>query len=93
MQQVGLPTKEVIGRKLLFEEKKILQGVMDNVRARLAPIRGIPTKSGMANPNQEIVDAFEALEDLPQQPKKILDGFMSWARGEDDPDWGKKKNR
>lgn len=93
MQQVDLPAKEVIGRKLLFEEKKILQGAMDNVRSRLAPIRGIPTKSGLSNPNQEILDAFQAMEDLPQKPKEILDGFMSWAKGEQDPNWDKKKKR
>lgn len=30
---------------LRFEEKKVLGGTMDALRRRLAPIRGIPTKS------------------------------------------------
>lgn len=36
-----------------MEEKRIVGGTMDAVRARLAPIRGIPTKQGnLADPNQ-----------------------------------------
>ncbi len=39
--------------QLRMEEKRIVGGTMDAVRARLAPIRGIPTKQGnLADPNQ-----------------------------------------
>ena len=35
-----------------MEEKRIVSGTMDAVRARLAPIRGIPTKQGnLQDPN------------------------------------------
>lgn len=38
--------------QLRMEEKRIVSSTMDAVRARLAPIRGIPTKQGnMQDPN------------------------------------------
>ena len=38
--------------QLRMEEKRIVSGTMDAVRARLAPIRGIPTKQGnLQDPN------------------------------------------
>ena len=38
--------------QLRMEEKRIVSGSMDAVRARLAPIRGIPTKQGnLQDPN------------------------------------------
>ncbi len=33
---------------------------------------------------------FEAVEAVPRIPGKILEGLRSWARGDDDPDWGQK---
>lgn len=90
LQNPEMDEKERVGRQLVLGEKIVLQGVMDNVRAQLAPIRGIPTKRGLEKPNQELLDIFQTVEELPQKPKQILDGFMSWARGEQDPSWGKK---
>lgn len=93
LQNPEMDVKERIGRRLLMEEKKVLQGVMDNVRARLAPIRGIPTKKGLESPNQDLLDIFESVEELPQKPKQLLDGFLSWARGEQEPRNGKENTR
>lgn len=61
---------------------------------RLAPIRGIPTKSGdMADPNADLREVFDTIEALPSLPSKLVGGLMSWARGEQDPDWKKKKQQ
>lgn len=61
---------------------------------RLAPIRGIPTKEGeMMGPNSDLSQIFSNLEELPQKPARLISGFLSWARGEQDPDWGDKKQR
>ena len=59
---------------------------------RLAPIRGVPTKSGkMTDPNADLLEIFEVVESVPKIPSKLFGGLMSWARGEQDPDWKKKK--
>lgn len=89
-QELG--PKEKLAGRLRLAEKTILSETMDAVRQRLAPIRGIPTKQGMTDPNQDIKDVFNFIEDLPKQPKKLLDGFIGWARGDFDPDW-KKPNK
>ena len=34
---------------------------------------------------------FDSLEAIPNAPKKAIDEFLSWARGEQDPDWNRKK--
>lgn len=57
---------------------------------RLAPIRGVPTKSGaMVDPNEDLKDIFNTIESIPQAPARLLGGFMSWARGEQDPTWNR----
>ena len=58
---------------------------------RLAPIRGVPTKSGnMSDPNEDIRGIFDTIENIPRAPGKLVSGLLSWARGEQDPDWKKK---
>lgn len=90
-QQRNLDAKQRLAVKLRLSEKKIINATMEAVRTRLAPIRGIPTKSGgMQDPNSDITEIFDALESIPAAPGKLLEGFARWARGEDDPDWGKK---
>lgn len=42
----GLSPKERLAVKLRLSEKRIISSTMDAVRQRLAPVRGIPTKSG-----------------------------------------------
>jgi hypothetical protein len=34
---------------------------------RLAPIRGIPTKKGMEDPNQDLLEIFQAVESIPSK--------------------------
>lgn len=88
LQDRSLPPRQRLAAQLRLEEKRILRGTMDAVRRRLAPIRGIPTKGGqMQDPNADFVEIFETLESIPKAPKKLLDGFLSWARGDNDPDW------
>ncbi|KXZ52752.1 hypothetical protein GPECTOR_8g143 [Gonium pectorale] len=90
-QQPNLTPKERLAVKLRLGEKRIINATMEAVRRRLAPIRGIPTKSGaMADPNSDLKEIFDAIESIPAAPLRLVQGFMSWARGEQDPDWGKK---
>lgn len=92
LQRRDLTEKERIAAQLRYGEKLILRGTMDGVRKRLAPIRGIPTKSkGMQDPNADLLEIFDTLESLPSAPKKLLDGIIGWARGDSDPEWKKKK--
>ncbi|GFR43931.1 hypothetical protein Agub_g5069, partial [Astrephomene gubernaculifera] len=93
-QQAELGAKERLAVRLRLGEKRILNATMDAVRRRLAPIRGIPTKSGaMQDPNSDLKEMFDALESLPSAPLRLLQGLASWARGEQDPDWGKKQGQ
>ena len=89
----GLRAREKLAVKQRLVEKRILRSTMDSVRRRLAPIRGVPTKQGMEDPNDEIREIFEAIENLPQKPKELLDSFRSWARGDHDPEYRKKPAR
>ncbi|KAG2498938.1 hypothetical protein HYH03_003128 [Edaphochlamys debaryana] len=90
-QQRDLNPRERIAVKLRLAERKILNATMDAVRRRLAPIRGIPTKTGaMVDPNSDFKEIFDTIESIPMAPIRALEGFMSWARGDQDPDWGKK---
>lgn len=45
----------------------------------------------MTGPNSDLADIFKGMEELPQKPAKLIGNFLSWARGEQDPDWGGKK--
>lgn len=79
--------------KLRLGEKRIINATMEAVRRRLAPIRGIPTKSGqLADPNSDLKEIFDTIESIPTAPLRLMQGLVSWARGDDDPEWyGKKK--
>ena len=88
LQRNDLTPRERMAAMLRFGEKRILRGTMDGVRMRLAPIRGIPTKSGgLQDPNADLIEIFEAIESIPSAPQKMLRGFQSWFRGDQDPDW------
>lgn len=39
---------------------------------------------------QDLREIFESIENIPNAPKKLLDGIRSWARGDQDPTWKKK---
>ena len=72
-----------------LSEKDILQATVDAVRARLAPIRGIPTKSGqLQDPNADLMEIFDTIE---EGPKKLWGQFARWASGRDDPEFNKQK--
>ena len=94
LQRRDLGWKERAAAALRVSEKRILQGTMDGVRRRLAPIRGIPTKGGtLSDPNADLMEVFDVIESLPSAPKRFLEGLASWARGDADPEWGKKKGK
>jgi len=85
-----LTDQERVASKLRMSEKRVLQECMNGVRRRLAPIRGIPTKSGrMEDPNADLMEIFDVIDSIPNAPKKAVEGFLNWAKGKDDPDWKK----
>jgi hypothetical protein len=89
-QSPELTGRERLATKLRVAEKQILSQFMDAVRRKLAPIRGIPTKSGgMQDPNQDLKEIFDAIEGIPAAPAKLFDNIKRWAAGEFDPDWNK----
>jgi len=91
LQRKDLSRRQRLAAALKVSEKRILRGTMDGVRRRLAPIRGIPTKSGtLQDPNADFKEMFDMFEAIPSAPKRLFDNLASWARGEDDPDWEKK---
>ena len=86
LQGRELTLEQRLATTLRLSEKEILQSTTDAIRARLNPIRGIPTKSGkLQDPNSDLIEIFEALEGLPSLPKNAWDSFSRWARGDDDP--------
>jgi histone-lysine N-methyltransferase SETD3 len=89
-QRTDLSGRERLATRLRLAEKNILSQTMDAVRRRLAPIRGIPTKTGkMSDPNQDIKEVFDFIDELPKKPAQFIDNIKKWARGEFDPDWNK----
>jgi len=69
---------EKLAASLRAGEKQVVSSFMDAVRTRLAPIRGIPTKSGMENQNQEIIDMFDAMESIPKAPGRFVKSVADW---------------
>jgi histone-lysine N-methyltransferase SETD3 len=90
LQRRDLGARERAAAALRLAEKRILRGTMGGVRRRLAPIRGIPTKKGMADPNADFIEMFDLMESIPTAPKRLFDSLRSWARGDADPTWKKK---
>ena len=68
--------------QLRLQEKRLINATTTAVRRRLAPIRGIPTKQGMEDPNADLIEIFDAIENLPNKPKQMFDDFRKWARGD-----------
>lgn len=91
LQRSDLDMRARIAAALRYGEKRIIQGTMTGIRKRLAPIRGIPTKSGgLEDPNADLLEVFETIESIPKAPLKLFEGLASWARGDSDPDWKKR---
>lgn len=94
LQSRGLSNRERVAAQLRLAEKRIIQGALDIVRRRLAPIRGVPTKEGsLTSPYSDLEEIFTSIEELPKRPVKFLSGLVSWAKGEQDPDWQKDKRK
>eukprot|EP00983_Pelagomonas_calceolata_P110539 1159682-Pelagomonas_calceolata.AAC.2 len=47
------------------------------VRNKLAPIRGIPTKQGLQNPNQDLLDIFAFWDSVPRLPQIVIGNIAS----------------
>ncbi|CAG9467763.1 unnamed protein product [Pedinophyceae sp. YPF-701] len=91
LQRRDATPRELVACRLRLLENAVLRGSMDGVRRKLAPIRGIPTKDGrMEDPNADLLEIFETLEKIPQVPGQLVKGLVSWARGDDDPEWKEK---
>jgi protein-histidine N-methyltransferase len=88
LQDRNLKGPERLATMLRKSEKDILLSTTDAIRNRLAPIRGIPTKSGkLEDPNADLLEIFETIEGVGSAPKRIWSSFTRWASGKDDPDW------
>jgi len=91
LQRGDLAPRARTAAQLRLAEKTILQGTLDAVRRRLAPIRGVPTKDGgLRDANADLVEIFDAWAAVPAAPKKLVDGLVSWARGDHDPEFQAK---
>ena len=88
LQDRGLAPRDRVAILQRRSEKNILLATTDAIRTRLAPIRGIPTKSGkMQDPNQDLLEIFETIEGVGSAPQKLWSTFSRWASGKDDPDF------
>ncbi|CEF98781.1 unnamed product [Ostreococcus tauri] len=36
----------------------------------------------MEDPNQDLLDIFNAIESIPNKPKEMFEDFKKWARGD-----------
>lgn len=88
LQDPDLEPLERLATLTRRSEKDILLSTTDAVRQRLAPIRGIPTKTGkLEDPNQDLLDIFETVEGIGSAPQNLWKSFSRWASGKDDPDF------
>ena len=64
------------------QEKNILMSTMNACRQKLLPVRGLaPTKAGMKDVNDDIMEIFETIEDIPNMPRKFFQSLF--GGGED----------
>jgi len=82
LKEKGLSVRQRAAAKLRLAEKRLINATTTAVRRRLAPIRGIPTKQGLEDPNADLLEIFDAIENLPNKPKQMFDEFRKWARGD-----------
>eukprot|EP00899_Mesostigma_viride_P015360 jgi/Mesvir1/23825/Mv10632-RA.1 len=77
LQGNEMSPKERLAARARVSEITILSGTMDGVRRRLAPIRGIPTKKGgMQDPNADLNEVFDTIENVFSAPGKLLGGLF-----------------
>ena len=82
LKEKELGARATTAARLRLREKRLINATTTAVRRRLAPIRGIPTKQGMEDPNADLIEIFDAIENLPNKPKQMFDDFRKWARGD-----------
>jgi hypothetical protein len=82
LKEKGLGARATTAARLRLREKRLINATTTAVRRRLAPIRGIPTKQGMEDPNADLIEIFDAIENLPNKPKQMFNDFKKWARGD-----------
>ena len=82
LKEKGLTPRQIVAARLRLTEKKLINATTTAVRRRLAPIRGIPTKSGLEDPNADLLEIFDTIENLPNKPKQMFAEFKKWARGD-----------
>ena len=69
--------RELLSSVLRKQEKLILMSTMNGVRQKLMPVRGLtPTKSGMKDVNDDILEIFEMIEDIPNMPRKFFQSLF-----------------
>ena len=82
LKEKGLSERARTAARLRLAEKRLINATTTAVRKRLAPIRGIPTKQGLEDPNADLLEIFETIENLPNAPKRMFNNFKKWARGD-----------
>ena len=82
LKEKGLSARARTAAQLRLGEKRLINATTTAVRKRLAPIRGIPTKQGLEDPNADLMEIFDAIENLPNKPKEMFNNFKKWARGD-----------
>ena len=82
LKETNISERQMTAAKLRLGEKRLINATTTAVRKRLAPIRGIPTKQGLEDPNADLLEIFDAIENLPNKPKQMFDEFRAWARGD-----------
>ncbi|EFJ32882.1 hypothetical protein SELMODRAFT_406852 [Selaginella moellendorffii] len=77
LKRKNLSYKQRVAAQLRLKEKRILTDTMSALRNRLAPIRGIPTKSGnLKDPNSDIREMFDMVEQVASAPRKFLASIL-----------------
>lgn len=65
--------RECLAAELRLREKIVLRDAMMSIREKLAPIRGVPTKSGeIKDPNADLHEIFETLENPLRKPREVF---------------------
>ncbi|CAI7754507.1 unnamed protein product [Closterium sp. NIES-53] len=68
--------REMLAAALRAREKQILANTVAALRTKLAPIRGLPSKQGMDDPNEEIKAMFGMMEAGFSAPTKLFSDLM-----------------
>ncbi|GJP84911.1 hypothetical protein CLOP_g14955 [Closterium sp. NIES-67] len=75
-EAVAAGERELLAAALRAREKQILANTVTALRTKLAPIRGLPSKQGMDDPNEEIKAMFGMMEAGLSAPTKIFSDLL-----------------